>query len=137
MLVCAGCHEMIQVAELSYDLDYVILFWSWMLSTFHGNIIISWKYPRSVDILRILWMYLYSVDILHFLWKYPCFVDIIPKLWKYPRSVDIIRIAHNKSYLCRNIFHGLHSFVLVMDTIYIGHTKSYLASYVNSLFHMN
>ena len=31
--------------ELSCELDYAILFWSWIL---------SWKYPHSVDIIRIL-----------------------------------------------------------------------------------
>ena len=40
---------------------------------------ILWKYPRSVDIIRISCIY-------------PYFVDIIRILWKYPRSVDIIRI---------------------------------------------
>ena len=36
-----GCHAMSKGAELSCELDYAISFWSWIL---------SWKYPRSVDI---------------------------------------------------------------------------------------
>ena len=28
----AGCHENSKVMELSYELDYAILFWSWILS---------------------------------------------------------------------------------------------------------
>ena len=33
-----GCHATSKGAELSYDLDYVILFWLWILSKFCGNI---------------------------------------------------------------------------------------------------
>ena len=51
-------------AELSYDLDYVILFWLWILSTFFGCIRIFWIYPRSVDMIRILWIYLNFMDII-------------------------------------------------------------------------
>ena len=46
---------------------------------YRGNIRISWKYPRSMDIIRISCIY-------------PYYVEIIRILWKYPRSVDIIRI---------------------------------------------
>ena len=53
-----GCHEMSKGAELSCELDYTILFWLWILSgiypLFVENIRILWKYPRSVDIIRIL-----------------------------------------------------------------------------------
>ena len=73
---------------------------------YFGNIRILWKYPRSVDIIRISW-------------KYPRPVDIINILWIYPHLVDIIRIGHITSYLSRNVCHGLHSFVLVVDIIYI------------------
>ena len=66
---------------------------------------ISRKYPCSVDIIRILWKYSRSVDI-H-----------ISRI--YPNFVDIIRIGHITSYLSRNVCHGLHSFVLVVDIIYI------------------
>ena len=56
------------------------------------NILILWKYPRSVDIICILRKYQHSVDIIRILWIYLHFVDIICILWKYPRSVDIIPI---------------------------------------------
>ena len=57
-------HAKIKGVELSYDLDYVILSWSWILSAFSGCIRISWIlsaffswiYPRSVDIIRISWI---------------------------------------------------------------------------------
>ena len=47
------------------------------------DIRISWKYPRSVDIIRIACIYLNSVDIIRISWKYPGSVDIIRILWMY------------------------------------------------------
>ena len=38
---------------------------------------ISWKYPRSVDIIRILCIYPYVVEIIYISLKYPRSVDII------------------------------------------------------------
>ena len=46
-----------------------------------------------MDIIRISWKYPRSVDIIHISFIYPYFVEIIRILWKYPRSVDIIRIS--------------------------------------------
>ena len=84
---------------------------------------ISWKYPRYVDIL-------------HISWKYPGYVYIIHVLWICPHFVGIIRIVHNTSYLARNVQHGLHSFVLVVDIIYIGHAMNYFAYNFHPIFHI-
>ena len=50
--------------------------------------------------------------------------------------MDIIHIGHITSYLARNVSHGLHSLVLVVDMIYIGYTTQYLARNVCSIFHI-
>ena len=42
-----------------------------------GNIRISWKYPRSVDIIRISRKYSGSVDIIQISWIYKNFMDTI------------------------------------------------------------
>ena len=42
MFGSVGCLAMSKDVELSYDLDYVILFWSWVLSPFCGNIHVPW-----------------------------------------------------------------------------------------------
>ena len=48
--------------------------------------------------------------------------------------MDIIRIGHITSYQDRNIRHGLHCFVLVVDIGYIGHITRYLARNVRPIF---
>ena len=84
-----GCHTTSKGVELSCELYYVISFWSW---------IFSWKYPYWMEIstfrgfIRILWKYPCSVDIIRISCIYPYFVDIIPILCIYPCSVDIIHI---------------------------------------------
>ena len=150
MISCTTTQQEIQGGgSLSYDLDYVILFWSWILSAFCENIRISWKYPHPVDLICILWIYPYFMDIIRILWKYPHSVDIIRISGKYPRSMDVIRILwiyphfvyiicidHIMSYLAHNIFHDIHSLFLVVYIIYIANISSYLACNVCSIFHI-
>ena len=78
-----GCHAASKGEELSCDIDYAISFWSWIL---------SWTYPRSMDIIRISFIHPYFVEIIHISWKCPRSVDIIRILCIYPYLVDIIRI---------------------------------------------
>ena len=47
---------MSKVAELSYDLDYGILFWSWILSTFHRNIHVLWILSAFCGNIHALWI---------------------------------------------------------------------------------
>ena len=61
------------------------------------------------------------------LWKYPRSVETIRISQIYPYFVGIIRIGHNMSYLAQNVSHVLQSFILVVDIIYISHTTIYLA----------
>ena len=95
-----------------------------------------------MNIIHTSWIYIYFVDTICILCKYSFSVDIIRILWKYPRPVDIseflgiIGIAHITSYLARNVRHGLHSFVLVVDIFYIDHITSYLATDVCSIFYI-
>ena len=49
---------------------------------YRGNIRILWKYPCSIDILRISRKYQRSVDIIHISWIRPHSVDII-NFFKY------------------------------------------------------
>ena len=77
---------------------YITLYHS-VCGYYCGNIRISWKYPRSVDIIPILSKYPRSVDIIRIFWVYLYFVDIIRILWKYPRSMDIIHISSVLSLL--------------------------------------
>ena len=64
-----GCHVMSKGVELSYDLDYVILFWLWILpafcrnihvplilSAFCGNIHIPWILTAFHGCICILWI---------------------------------------------------------------------------------
>ena len=115
-------------------MSYINLFHSGR-GYYHGNIRISWKYPRSVDIIRILSIYLYSVDIIRILWIYLRSVDIIHISKIYPNLVDIIGIGQITNYLACNVFHDLHSFVLVVD-ITFGHITSYLACNVRPISHI-
>ena len=50
--------------------------------------------------------------------------------------MGIIQIDPITSYLARNVHHGLHNFVLVVDIIYIGHNMSYLARNDRPIFHI-
>ena len=109
--------------ELSYDLDYAIVFCSWILSTIRVNMPILWKYSRSMDIICISWIY-------------PSLMDILRILWTYPHSVNMICIVHILSYLAHNVSHCLHSFILVVNIIYIGHITSYLDRNVRPIFHI-
>ena len=51
---------------------------------YRGNIRISWKYPRPVDIIRILWIYQHYI-----LGYYQHFLDISSFRVYYPHFVDI------------------------------------------------
>ena len=62
------CHAMSKGAELSCELDYVILFWSWIL---------SWKYPHLVEISTFRGYYPHFVEISTFCGYYPYFVRSI------------------------------------------------------------
>ena len=53
-----GCYEKSKGAELSFELDYVIKFWSWIL---------SWKYLHFVEISTFLGYYPLSVDVIRIL----------------------------------------------------------------------
>ena len=65
-------------AELSCKWDYTILFWFWILlwkylhfmgiSTFSRYYPHLWKYPHSVDIIRILWIYPHFMDTIRISW---------------------------------------------------------------------
>ena len=60
-------------------MSYIKLF-NYGRGYYRGNIRISWKHPRSMDIIHILCIC-------------PYIVEIIRISWKYPRSVDIIYIS--------------------------------------------
>ena len=62
-----GCHVTSKGAELSCELDYTILFWSWIL---------SWKYPHFVEISTFYGYYPHFVEIYMFRGYYPHFVHI-------------------------------------------------------------
>ena len=67
MFCGVGCHETIKGAELSYELDFSILFWSWILSG---------KYPHFMEISMFRGYYPYFMEISTFHGYYPHFVDI-------------------------------------------------------------
>ena len=126
----------IKGAELSYDLEYVILFWSWISSEFCGYICILWIYPSLLYISILCGYYPHFVEISTFCGYYPHFLDISAFRGYYPHFLDIPCIVHITSYLARNVRHVLHSLVLVMDFIYIGHITSYLAHNVCTIFYI-
>ena len=49
--------------------------------------------------------------------------------------MDTIGIGHITSYLARNVFHVLHSFVMVVDIVF-GHIMSYLDRNVHPISHI-
>ena len=102
---------------------------------YRGIIRITCKYPRSVYIIQFFWVCLHSVDIIHISWIYPLSVDIILISWIYPHFVDTIPIDHIMSYLARNIYHVLYSFVLAVDIIF-GRITSYIACNVHPISHI-
>ena len=62
----------VRLTELSCEIDYTISFWSWI---YRGSLSISWKYPRSVEIICILWKYPGSMDMKFISWIYIYYVD--------------------------------------------------------------
>ena len=69
-IIVTGCityHYLVKVAtskgaELSF-MSWITIFRS-SRGYYCGNIRISWKYPRCVDIIRILWIYPRYVEII-------------------------------------------------------------------------
>ena len=61
-------------------MSYIVLFCSGH-GYYRGNIHLLWKYPRSMNIIRISWIHLNSVDIIRISRIYPRSVDIIRILW--------------------------------------------------------
>ena len=51
-----GCHATSKGTELSYDLDYIILFWLWILSAFRGNIHVLWILSAFRGNIHVPWI---------------------------------------------------------------------------------
>ena len=76
-----GFHATSKGAELSFELDYSITFWSWIL---------SWKCPHFVEISMFRGYYLHFVEISVFCGDYPHFVAIYTSCGYYPHFVHSI-----------------------------------------------
>ena len=114
-------------------MSYITIFRSGCMY-YRGNFYISWKYPRSVDIIRILWILSAFRGFIHVLWiLYTFFINIYVCEY-YLHFVDTIGIGHIKIYLACNVRHVLHSFVVVMG--FFCHITRYLACNVRSISHI-
>ena len=144
--------ENIKCAELSYELDYSILFWSWILLWKYPHFMEIFTsrgyYPHLVEISMFCGHYLHFVDIsaLHGYYShfveistlcgyYPNFVNICAFHGYYPHFVDTICIDHITSYLDHNVCDVLNSFVLVVDIIFV-HITSYLSRNFRPISHI-
>ena len=92
-----GCHATSRGAELSYDLDYSILFWSWILSAFCGNIHVLWILSAFCGFTsHLFWLWILSIfrGNIHVLLILSAFLEISTFRGYYPNFVDIRPIFH-------------------------------------------
>ena len=97
-----GCHATSKGAELSCELDYVLSFWSWILSCKYPHLLEVYTfrgyYPHFVYIFVLREYYLHFVEISTFRGYYPHFVYISIFCGYYPHFVEISSFCRYYSY---------------------------------------
>ena len=119
LFVVDACHATIKYAELNCELDYTILFWSWML---------LWKSFYLVKTSMFRGYYLHFVDISTFRGYYPYFVHIYVLHGYFLHYVDIIHISWILYILIT-----LRATYVVISTVYFKFT--HLVNQCTSHFH--